>query len=114
MTCSCTIKHNVPGPFAEAVLEVVTIEDPDCPKHRPRTLRQLVDLHQFEQWHDGDGYSEPRNDGYGCSCGFVYDDHIQHRDCTCDFPEEMEQRHAEHLLAVAVRARLARSRGGAR
>lgn len=78
-----------------------------------RTLAELATAHEFTEYQDGDGFNEPVEEWVGCSCGAEHWSHIQHADCECHFPEtaSVAQQHAEHVLAMAIRARLARSKG---
>lgn len=85
--------------------------------NEPRTLSALAAAHEFYAGHEGDGYNEPHEEWFGCSCGVVYWSHAQHADCQChatgyyDEALAAPQHHVEHVLAMAIRARLARSRG---
>lgn len=87
---------------------------------QPTTLSALLAEHEYQVWSSGDGYREPHEDALGCSCGVLYWHHMQHAGCDCDETGHIDlaqcapQQHAEHVLAMAIRARLARSRGGAR
>lgn len=84
---------------------------------RPDTLRDLLAEHGFRSWRYGDGFTEPIEVGTGCTCGVVYWDHIQHAgDCheDCFGDGETEDMHTRHVIAVAVRARLATSKGSRR
>lgn len=85
----------------------------------PTTLTALVAEHEYTTGSTGDGYHEPRQDWIACSCGVLYWEHIQHAECDCyetghfDQVQNAPQEHAEHVIAMAIRARLARSRGRA-
>ncbi|UTN92987.1 hypothetical protein SEA_FINKLE_73 [Gordonia phage Finkle] len=83
---------------------------------QPTTLSALLAEHEYVVWSSGDGYHVPHEDALGCSCGVLYWQHIEHADCGCDWDDSLDapQRHAEHIIAMAIRARLARSRGGVR
>lgn len=69
----------------------------------------ILAAHQYVSESAGDGYTEPRQDWVGCSCGVLYWDHIQHAGCDCDQSGHFDllarapQDHAEHVLAVALR-----------
>ncbi|WP_353107907.1 hypothetical protein [Gordonia sp. (in: high G+C Gram-positive bacteria)] len=83
---------------------------------QPTTLSGLLAEHEYVIESGGDGYHEPQSDWIGCTCGVAYWQHVQHAGCDCDFDlaQYAPQEHATHVLAMAVRARLARSRGVAR
>lgn len=78
------------------------------------TLATLLSEHEYTEWHDGNGYTEPRYDGFGCRCGFVYQDYVQHacsEDCSCRDVEpktdkEIHDEHLRHVLAILIRERL--------
>ncbi|NMO00848.1 hypothetical protein HH308_06425 [Gordonia sp. TBRC 11910] len=87
---------------------------------QPTTVTELRRAHQYVTFSGGDGYSEPREESIGCSCGVTYALHIQHAGCTCyedggyDQFDNAPQTHAEHVLAMGIWARLIRSHGSLR
>lgn len=77
-------------------------------------IRDVLVEHQFQEWQYGDGYSEPREWGAGCTCNVVYDEGMQHacpEDCPCRTadPVNLPEAHLQHVLAMLIRARLLRS-----
>lgn len=84
----------------------------------PTTISRLRAMHQFDHGSHGDGYNEPAETWEGCSCGVMYSQWQQHfcpDDCPCREAEPVDvvTAHAEHILAMAIRARLAQSHGAA-
>ncbi|MFY2788478.1 hypothetical protein [Rhodococcus sp. MALMAid1271] len=75
------------------------------------SLREIRAEHIFQSGTAGDGVHEPQETWEGCSCGVLYDEWQQHvcpEDCPCRDaePVDIPTAHAEHLLSVALRARL--------
>ena len=94
------------------------MNDYDTPQ--PTTLASLLNEHEYETGECGDGHHVPFETWIGCSCGVLYHHHVQHSGCDCaergvfDLAQFAPQEHAQHVLAMAVRARLARSQGSTR
>ncbi len=77
-------------------------------------LAELLEEHRLDEWHSGNGYTEPNERGIGCTCGLVYSQYVQHRcedDCPCrdvddkELPEIADE-HLRHVLAILIRERM--------